>query len=309
MKKLLALFLLLFLIGVLTSCNSNFVNEEEAHVHSYAPFIVTQTATCESDGIQRSYCACGDYLEVPVPAADHNYVENICTKCGIDYYDTDFYRYNQLKPYGEKLAIYNAKKQVKEIYGYKGEIISLEAKIVESDMYFHYVVDVGFKVNAADDTTNTYNKTFVVAINPNLNGNGSYLEAYDQKSLLRAKSTFNWGEKATDFSYDFYDNLQSPLKVTVRQLLDNPEKYIDKYVEIVDRLYIRKMDTTRQSYFLSESSNGQADSCIEAFYDRELVDISILTSIGSRVSCVTGYVYKYSDGDKAYIVLYEINFE
>ena len=56
--------------------------DPDAHFHSFGPWTVTKEATCEAPGQQQRSCACGEVQTEAIPALDHNFVDNACTRCG-----------------------------------------------------------------------------------------------------------------------------------------------------------------------------------------------------------------------------------
>lgn len=55
---------------------------DDTHAHSYASS-VTKEATCETDGVRTYTCACGNSYTEQIPATGHNYVDGVCTVCGL----------------------------------------------------------------------------------------------------------------------------------------------------------------------------------------------------------------------------------
>ncbi|MBR5570781.1 MAG: InlB B-repeat-containing protein [Oscillospiraceae bacterium] len=56
----------------------------EAAGHTYGEWVVTTPATCTEDGEQTKTCTAGDNtVTETIPATGHNFVDNICTNCGV----------------------------------------------------------------------------------------------------------------------------------------------------------------------------------------------------------------------------------
>ena len=56
--------------------------DPDAHFHSFGDWSVTKEAACETPGQQQRSCACGEVQTEAIPALDHNFVDNTCTRCG-----------------------------------------------------------------------------------------------------------------------------------------------------------------------------------------------------------------------------------
>jgi len=110
-KILCVIVLMLALVCAFTSCNSN-TPSTPTHTHAYGDWETTKKASCTADGTKERYCECGSIDVQPISSTEHNYLENICINCGIHFHETDVYRYNQLKPYADKIALYWAKYQI-----------------------------------------------------------------------------------------------------------------------------------------------------------------------------------------------------
>lgn len=57
---------------------------EPPHVHSYGDWEVTLAATCTDFGERVRRCSCGDTLREDILPTDHNFVDGVCTICGLD---------------------------------------------------------------------------------------------------------------------------------------------------------------------------------------------------------------------------------
>ena len=81
MKKitsvLLIVALLCYSVLVFASCGS------DTHTHTYGAWSIDKAADCENAGSRSKSCSCGDTVTETVPALDHNYVEGVCTDCGV----------------------------------------------------------------------------------------------------------------------------------------------------------------------------------------------------------------------------------
>ena len=65
-KKLLVVSVLMLLcIGALASCSLS------KHVHAYGKWVITENATCTTDGVEERYCDCGEMESRAIPALGH----------------------------------------------------------------------------------------------------------------------------------------------------------------------------------------------------------------------------------------------
>lgn len=55
------------------------------HTHSYSDWTVMVEPTCTTPGMRRKECSCGDVVEESIAALGHNYVDDVCTRCGLYY--------------------------------------------------------------------------------------------------------------------------------------------------------------------------------------------------------------------------------
>ena len=53
------------------------------HTHSYSDWTVMVAPTCTSPGMRRKECSCGDVVEETLEALGHDFVNEICTRCGL----------------------------------------------------------------------------------------------------------------------------------------------------------------------------------------------------------------------------------
>lgn len=63
-----------------SGCHMTRVDGNRPHTHSFTEDITNPT--CTNDGLKISQCACGQYLEEPLPALGHRYVNGVCEHCG-----------------------------------------------------------------------------------------------------------------------------------------------------------------------------------------------------------------------------------
>ena len=285
-----------------TSCNNT-----NNHIHNYGESKTIISSTCDSSGVNRSFCTCGEFIESITPANEHNFYENICLRCGIHFYETDIYRYNYLKPYADKIAIYLVKLYISNNLYESNTVDFVAETIIEQDKYFGYVINAKYKVTCENGVLYNEDK-FILRLSHNLDfecnistiDEGSYL--YDLSSL---KIDYNWDIKPKNFSYEFYENLLSPQKVTLSDLLNNPKKYENKYVEILDNLYIISKSQDRDSFTAHMDYTGNTNS-IELMYGAGFVEGQFIPASRQVAKSVTGYVKIYIDGDAPYIHLFSM---
>ena len=81
MKKVLVfLTLTVVLLMCLVSCF-----EQPEHTHNFGEWSTTKNATCTEDGVKTRYCDCGEKQSDTISATGHNYVDNVCTNCGVEH--------------------------------------------------------------------------------------------------------------------------------------------------------------------------------------------------------------------------------
>lgn len=81
MKKVLVfLSLTLALLLCLVSCFG-----QTEHTHKFTEWSVTKNPTCTEDGVKTRYCDCGEKQSDTISATGHNYVDNVCTNCGVEH--------------------------------------------------------------------------------------------------------------------------------------------------------------------------------------------------------------------------------
>lgn len=82
MKRIVLCFILVLAISLsvisFTSCD-----EKKEHTHSYGQWTITQSATCTQTGVRERSCSCGEKQTETIPAAGHNFVDGVCTVCGV----------------------------------------------------------------------------------------------------------------------------------------------------------------------------------------------------------------------------------
>ena len=307
------ILLLLILISTTVSCTINknknsASNDTENHTHQFGEWQTTTRATRTTDGIQIKYCGCGAIFEQTIPCTGHNYLENICINCGIHYHETDVYRYSKLKPYADKIALYIAKSQIKKDESNAYNIEYILSNILENDIYFNYIINITYNLILSDKTVQKKDRTYIINVDHNFNKNGAFLEIKGNVSAY--KEAMNWNEKPSNFSYDFYEKLTSPQKVTLNDLINNPEKYVNEYVEVFDNssenasFYIINNNTERASITIGTSLN--ATKSIELVSDLEIIDLKYLNNSNSRVNRAYGYVKFYINNNQPYIDLFDL---
>ena len=81
MKKVI-LLIMVMLVALLafTACQEN----TPEHTHSFGEWSVTKNPTCTEDGTKARYCDCGEKQNDTVPSIGHNFVDGICSECGIE---------------------------------------------------------------------------------------------------------------------------------------------------------------------------------------------------------------------------------
>lgn len=305
-----ALIIVFSMVSCIDENNKHNGNEEKdnEHTHAFTEWRTTVAATCVNTGMGKVYCKCGAFIEEEIPTVDHEYLENVCTRCGIHFHETDVYRYNQLKPFAEKIAIYLAKVKIEEnLYEYQ-TVENISAKILESDVYFRYVINITYNLVNTSGVSTKKDRTFVIKVDQNLKLESKYLEV--NGNLSACKDSMDWNERPANFSYDFYTSFSSPKKVTISELLNNPQKYYYEYVEIVDNtdsgsgLYITKTDVERASITIGTTSNST--SGIELISQPEIVDLHYLNKNKDRIISACGYVKFYANEKIPYIQLFAL---
>ena len=239
-------------------------------------------------------------LSQTIPKTEHNYIENICTMCALHFYETDEYRYNQLKPYADKIALYLAKAYITQDVNEAYTVDFTSEKILERDFYFGYVIEITYTITG-EYQLNTLKRKFVLRVDQNLRTKGKILDA-DNSALSACKDILNWGKRPADFSFDFYETLIEPQKVSLYELRAYPNKYANKCVEITGDLYLNKRDTERSSITIGGAVNSYD---LELMYRTGNADLSHTNiTTGSRcIKKVVGYVEFYTTNNEVYIDL------
>lgn len=297
---------LLVISCMLSSCQNTLVQ----HTHNYIVWDTSQNATCIEEGKKIGYCSCGKTQEQTIPQIEHNYLENICTMCGLHFYETDEYRYNQLKPYADKIALYLAKSYITQDVNKAYTVDFTSEKILERDFYFGYVTEITYTITDENQQQNTLKRTFVLRVNQNIRTRGQILEA-SNGNISGCKDKFNWGEKPTDFSFDFYESLIEPKKVSLYELLSSPEKYAGMCIELTGNYYVLKRDKGRSSITIGSTSNSTSSNILELIYRTGNADLSHTNLIigSSQVTKIVGHVEFYTTNNEPYIELLKIELD
>lgn len=58
------------------------VSADSSHTHSYTETVTTEP-TCTTEGVKTFTCECGDSYAEAIPATGHDYVNGICSRCGV----------------------------------------------------------------------------------------------------------------------------------------------------------------------------------------------------------------------------------
>lgn len=306
-KHLFIITILLAISCLLSSCG----NILKQHNHTYTVWETQKNPTCIDEGTKISYCSCGKIKEQTIPKIEHRYLENICTMCGLHFYETDEYRYNQLKPYADKIALFISRSYINNTTNENYTVEFISEKILERDLYLGYVTEITYTITDEEQLQDILKRTFVLRVDKNLRAQGKILEVYEEnlyQNLSSCKDEFRWGEKPTDFSFDFYETLVEPKKVSFYEILTSPSKYANMCIEITDTLYVLKRDNTRSSITVGKAQNSTSPDVLELIYRTGNADLSntVLTIKDSRVTKIVGHVEFYTIGDKAYIELLKI---
>ncbi len=80
MKRIVAIFSV-FMVGILSILSIAACQGQ--HEHSFSPWEITKSATCEQGGKRQKVCTvCGYVVSEDTPMLGHNFVHGKCTDCG-----------------------------------------------------------------------------------------------------------------------------------------------------------------------------------------------------------------------------------
>ncbi len=340
--RYIALFILLLtsIIVSLTSCY------DPPHIHEFEEWEITKEPTCQFEGKEIRYCVCGEkearsiklvphsvqvVITEPLcekegqilekcsicdttisitrtPATHHNFEDNACSVCKVEYLKSNAYRYDWLKEISDLIALDRAIELIKAEEDNSPSLSIISNEIVEVDNYFRYITKTVYKDYPQGEDITTY---LFLELSCKLDGSGNFVKIKNE-DFTRYKDAMKWGLIPENFSLDFYYTFQNPEKVSLKQILAKPLEYNGKYVVIKEDLVLGSKNLSRNAIFLYLSTGSNkwdydSSTYIAALYNYyRRADYLIELEANCQKLYAAGYIKLFSDGTTPYLSLYEI---
>ena len=251
--------------------------------------------------------------------SDHTFVNGYCSLCSEPDKNSDEYKYDFLKKKSDGIAFSCAETVVRNMLKNPSTMEVLGEEILDSDDYFRYYIKINY--TAQNNLGGTVTGTAYVLIRVNPEMDGTFYHTYNKTLGIKysisenEKAVWGWDTKPSDWSLEAANKYITPVEVSLKLLLANPNQYKGQYVKIKDQLVISYnllSDRVFKTYL--STGDGKYDynssNSIYVYYRMsDNVDNCIMLDADYQKITVIGEVKIFSDSREPYIDAYEIIFE